>query len=165
MESDTSDWYDMLDIKSSLLDQFDDNNIIELELRDQRNKYLLSHRYNISDLESNLLDQFDDNSIVEFELRDQRSKHPLQWQLVSDNNPKPFKFDEIGEVIKASLGFQPKLWQIKSSLDIKQGLHAVIKAGIRSDKSLLFQVLPFIIRNAIVLVIMPTLALIENKCL
>lgn len=38
----------------------------------------------------------------------------------------------------------------------------VIMAGIESDQSLLFQALPLIIKNAIVLMIMPTLALIED---
>lgn len=56
MESNIPDWYDMLDIESSLLDQFNNNNIIELELSDQRNKHSLSHYYNMSNLESNLLD-------------------------------------------------------------------------------------------------------------
>ncbi len=60
------------------------------------------------DIESNLFDQFNNDSIVKLALRDQKSKHPLQWQLASDNNSKPFDFDKIGEVIKASLGFRPK---------------------------------------------------------
>ncbi len=162
MESDTPDWYDTLDIHSSLLDQFDNDNIIELRLRDQINKDLLPHRHNMSDIESNLLDQLDDNSIVELELRDQRNKHPSQWQLASDNNPKPSGFDEIGEVIEVSLGFLPKPWQIKGFFNIKQGLDVVIMAGTGSDKRLLFQALPLIIKNAIVLVIMPILALMED---
>ena len=66
--------------------------------------------------------------------------------------------------IEALLGFWPKPWQIKGLLDIKQKLNAVIMASTRSGKSLLFEALPFIIRNAIVLVIMPILALIENQC-
>ncbi len=40
----------------------------------------------------------------------------------------------------------------------------VIMASTGSGKSLLFQVLPFIIKNAIVLVIMPILSLIEDQC-
>ncbi len=83
-------------------DQFDNNNIIKLGLRDQINKDPLPHWYNMSDIESNLLDQFDDDSIVELELRDQKSKHPSQWQLASDNDPKPSGFDEIGEVIECN---------------------------------------------------------------
>lgn len=34
IESDIPDWYDMLDIHSSLLDQFNNNNIIKFGLRD-----------------------------------------------------------------------------------------------------------------------------------
>ncbi len=164
MESDIPDRYDTLDIYSSLLDQFDNDNIIELRLGDQINKDPLPHQHNMSDIESNLLDQLDDDSIVELELRDQRNKHPSQWQLASDNDPKPSGFDEIGEVIKASLGFRPKPWQIKGLFDIKQGLDMVIMAGTGSGKSLLFQALPLIIKNAIVLVIMPTLALMKDQC-
>ncbi len=37
-------------------------------------------------------------------------------------------------------------------------------ASTGSGKSLLFQALPLIIKNAIVLMIMPTLALIEDQC-
>lgn len=36
-------------------------------------------------------------------------------------------------------------------------------AGTRSDKSLLFQALPLIIKGGIVLVVMPTLALMEDQ--
>ena len=36
MESNTLEWYKMLDQELSLINQFDDNNIIELELRDQK---------------------------------------------------------------------------------------------------------------------------------
>lgn len=39
----------------------------------------------------------------------------------------------------------------------------VIIAGIRSSKSLLFQILPLIIKNTIVLIIMSTLALMEDQ--
>lgn len=95
IEFDIPDWFNLFDIESSLLDHFDNNSIIEHKLRDQ-------------DIESNLLDQIDDNSIIKLELRDQGSKHPLQWQLASVNDLKPSGFDEIGEVIKASLGFQSK---------------------------------------------------------
>lgn len=38
MESDIPDRYNTLDIDSSLLDQFDNDNIIELGLKDQINK-------------------------------------------------------------------------------------------------------------------------------
>lgn len=78
MESDIPDWYNILDIDLSLLDQFDNNNIIELELKDQINKNPLPYWDYISDIELNLLDQFDDNSIVELKLRDQKSKYPLK---------------------------------------------------------------------------------------
>ena len=39
----------------------------------------------------------------------------------------------------------------------------VIIAGIRSSKSVLFQVLFFIMKNTIILMIIPTLALIEDQ--
>lgn len=65
MKSDISDRYDTLNMDLSFLDQFDNDNIIELELRDQ------------SGIRSKLLDQFDNNIIVKLELMDKRSKHPL----------------------------------------------------------------------------------------
>ncbi len=162
MESNTPDWYNTLDIDSSLLDQFDDDNIIELRLRDQINENPLLYWHNMSNIELNLFDQFNDDSIIEHESKDQRSKHLWQWQLASDNDLKPSGFDKIVEVIKASLGFWPKPWQIKDLFNIKQGRDTVIMAGIRSGKSLLFQAPPLIMRNAILLVIMPILALMED---
>lgn len=48
MKSDISDQYETLDIDLSLLDPFDNNNIIELGLRDQINKYPLPQWQNIS---------------------------------------------------------------------------------------------------------------------
>ncbi len=56
MEPDIPDRYNTLDIYLSLLDEFDNDNIIELGLKDQINKDLLPYRYNMSDIESNLLD-------------------------------------------------------------------------------------------------------------
>lgn len=86
----------------------------------------------------------------------------MKYQLTFDNNSKLSKFDEIGEIIKASLRFQPKPWQIKRFFNIKQGLNTVIMTGTRSSKSLLFQTMSFIIKNLIVLLIIPTLTLIED---
>ena len=54
-KSDTSNRYDTLNINSSLFDQFDNNNIIELGLTDQINKDILSHWHNMAYIESNLL--------------------------------------------------------------------------------------------------------------
>ncbi len=48
-------------------------------------------------------------------------------------------------------------------LDIKKGRDMVIIAGTGSGKSLLFQALPLIIKDAIVLVVMPTLALMNDQ--
>lgn len=56
IESDTLDQYNTLNIHSSLLDQFDNDNIIKLGLRNQINKEPLLHWHNMSDKDSNLLD-------------------------------------------------------------------------------------------------------------
>ncbi len=48
-------------------------------------------------------------------------------------------------------------------LDIKKGRDMVIIAGTRSGKSLLFQALLLIIKGAIVRVVMPTLALMNDQ--
>lgn len=66
-------------------------------------------------------------------------------------------------MIKAALGFWPNLWQINGLLDIKNGRNIVILAKTRLGKSLLFQVLSIIKINAIVLVIIPILALIKDQ--
>lgn len=89
-------------------------------------------------MESNFLNQFDNNNIVELKFRDQGSKQPLYWQLISNNSPNFSSFNEIKEVIKALLGFQPKPLQIKSLIYIKQGLDIIIIADIGSGKNLLF---------------------------
>lgn len=62
----------------------------------------------------------------------------MQWQLSSNNKPNLFWFEEFKKVIKALLGFQPKPWQIKGLLNIKQKLDIVIMTDIRFDKSLVF---------------------------
>lgn len=47
MEFDTQDWYDIFNIDLSLLDQFNNNNVIKLELKNQINKNSLLYWYNI----------------------------------------------------------------------------------------------------------------------
>lgn len=66
-------------------------------------------------------------------------------------------------MIEIALGFQPNTWQILGLLDMKNEPDIVILAGIRSGKSFLFQTLFIIKKNVIVLVIMPTLALMEYQ--
>lgn len=98
MKSDTLHWYDLHNIELSLLDQFDNDNIIELELCNQFG------------IKLNLLDQFNNNGIVKLEFQDKSSKYPSEWQIASNNDPKLSGFNEIGEVIEVSLGFQAKPW-------------------------------------------------------
>lgn len=67
------------------------------------------------------------------------------------------------EIIEASLDFQPDRWQIRGLLDVKQGRDTVVMADIRLGKGLLFQALPFITKDAIVLAVILTLALMEDQ--
>lgn len=48
-------------------------------------------------------------------------------------------------------------------MDVKQGRDTVVMASTGLDKSLLFQALPLITKDAIVLVVIPTLALMEDQ--
>ena len=59
----------------------------------------------------------------------------------------------------------PKLWQVSvMSNIIYKKKDVVVSVGTGSGKSLLYQLLPFIKKNAIVLVILSTIALIADQC-
>ena len=92
----------------------------------------------MSAIEEDLLDQFNDDNVVELELGGKNNKTIPQWQLVSLNDLMPTGFKEVEEIIEASLGFRPDLWQIRGFLDIKQGWDTVVMAGTGLGKSLLF---------------------------
>ena len=117
----------------------------------------------MSAIEEDLLDQFDGDNVIELELGGKNNKTIPQWQLASLNNLMPTGFKEVKEIIEALLGFWPDPWQIQGLLDIKQGRDTVVMAGTGLGKSLVFQILPLITKDAIVLVVMPTLALMEDQ--
>lgn len=108
----------MLAMEQILLDQFDNNSIIKLELANK---------------------QVDDNnnSIIKHK-RDSTNGIISQGQFVSDNNFLFARFGEAKKVIKALLGFCPNLWQIKDMFNIKKGQDMVIIVGTKSGKNLLF---------------------------
>ncbi len=76
----------MLAIEQILLDQFNDNSIIELELANKQG-------------------DDDNNSIIEYET-DSANGTILQWQLVSDNDPFSARFAKAKEVVETSLRFR-----------------------------------------------------------
>lgn len=140
--------------KRDLLDQFNNDSVVGLELDSD---------VDVSDSTSILVlpaPSLADRTI------EKKSNSTLQWELAtlkSLNNPPSPNFDEVQRVIEAALGFRPNPWQINGLLDVKNGCDTVVLAGTGSGKSLLFQALLLIKKNAIVLVVMPTLALMENQ--
>lgn len=97
---------------------------------------------------------------------DEKSTSTLKWELATPRSKKNILlpgFREAKSMIEIALGFQPNTWQILGLLDMKNKPDIVILAGIRSGKSFLFQTLFIIKKNVIVLVIMPTLALMEYQ--
>lgn len=64
--------------------------------------------------------------------------------------------------VKNTFGFQPYKWQAAVILDILKGVDVAVHAGTSSGKSLPFQAIPTVKIGAIVLVVSPTVALIED---
>ena len=63
-------------------------------------------------------------------------------------------------MIKEKVGIMLKPWQVSAMIDlIHNKKDIVISAGIRSDKSLLYQCISFIKYGAIVLIVLPTITL------
>lgn len=69
MKSDISNEYNIFYINLSLLDQFDKNNIIKLELKDQIYEKLLLYSKYKSDFYLNSFDQYNNDSIIKLKLR------------------------------------------------------------------------------------------------
>ncbi len=65
--------------------------------------------------------------------------------------------------VKNTFGFQPYRWQVAVILDILNGFDVAVHAGISSGKSLPFQAISRVKIGAIILVVSPTVALIEDQ--
>lgn len=65
--------------------------------------------------------------------------------------------------VKNTFSFQPYKWQATVSLDILKGVNVTVHAGISLEKILPFQTIPSVKIGAIVLVVSPTMALMEDQ--
>ncbi len=65
--------------------------------------------------------------------------------------------------VKNTFGFQPYRWQVAVILDILNGFDIAVHAGTSSRKSLPFQAIPRVKIRAIVLVVSPTVTLMEDQ--
>lgn len=71
----------------------------------------------------------------------------------------------IRRTVKERTKFMPKPWQVSVMSDIVyENKDVVVSAGTGSGKSLPYQLLPLIKKDAIVLVISPTIALVADQC-
>lgn len=97
---------------------------------------------------------------------DEENMSNSKWKLATLENVKNLYlpgFEEKWRVIEEALVFWPNPWQINGLLNVKNGRDTMVLAGIEFSKSLLIQALPIINKNTIVLVIIPTLTLMENQ--
>ena len=70
----------------------------------------------------------------------------------------------VRRIIREKTGIVPKSWQISVMLDVVYTRKdVVVSAGTGSGKSLPYQLIPFIKEDAIVLVILPTIALMYDQ--
>lgn len=74
-------------------------------------------------------------------------------------------FNVICQKTNSKLGFQPHRWQVGAISEILNGADMVVNAGTGFGKSLCFQALPIMRMGAIVLVITPTIALMEDQAI
>ena len=72
-------------------------------------------------------------------------------------------FDMVCRKVKNTFGFQPYKWQAAVILDILKRVDVAVHAGISSGKSLPFQAIPIVKLGAIVLLVSPTIALMEDQ--
>ena len=139
----------------------------------------LADNFVLSNEDRNLLDRFETNSIYEFNLSSQKPSprqslltlcHNMQpnaiskWDIpkVKQFNTKTSDFDIIRHKIKNTFGFQPYKWKAAVILDILNRFDVTVQAATSLGKSLLFQATFRIKIGAIILVISPTMALIED---
>lgn len=65
--------------------------------------------------------------------------------------------------VKNTFGFQPYKWQAAIILDILKGVDVAVYASTSSGKSFPFQAIPTVKIGTIVLMMSPTVTLIENQ--
>lgn len=81
----------------------------------------------------------------------------------SNIDTPPQRIENFCQKIEDKLGFRSYRWQVNVISDVFHGADIVVIAGTRSGKSLCFQAIPLVKYGAIVLVILPTIALMENQ--
>ena len=88
-----------------------------------------------------------------------------KWHQVDTKGTKTTTpgFDRIRRKVKDKFGIQPYRWQTSVVLDILDGSDVALSAGTSAGKSLPYQAIPVIRPHAIVLVVSPTIALMEDQ--
>ena len=134
----------------------------------------------LSNEKRNLVDRFERDSIFEFNLisqeplprqsslsscHDTQTNAALKWDIsnIKHVGTRTPGFDMVRRKVKNTFGFQPYKWQAVVILDILKGVDVVVHVGTSSGKSLPFQAIPTVKIGAIVLVVSPTVALIEDQ--
>lgn len=71
---------------------------------------------------------------------------------------------DFRHIVNRRFGIQAKSWQIAAMKNIlKDRIDVVVSAGTSQGKSLTFQALPIVAKKSIVLVICPTLSLMDDQ--
>lgn len=97
--------------------------------------------------------------------RDKVADSIQKWNKVDTKGTKTKTpgFNRIRRKVKDKFGLQPYRWQTAIILDILSGFDVVLSAGTSAGKSLPYQAIPVINPDAIVLVVSPTIALMEDQ--
>jgi superfamily II DNA helicase RecQ len=73
-------------------------------------------------------------------------------------------YEELANGLQSAFGVAPKPWQLSAIYDV--AVHkkdVIVVAGTGSGKSLVFQAIPKAIEGGIILVISPTIALMDDQ--
>ena len=74
------------------------------------------------------------------------------------------RYRRVVETVRSRFGFEVKRYQAAVVADILDKKHDVfVIAGTGSGKSLIYQVLPFLVKQPIILVVCPTLSLMGDQ--
>ena len=96
---------------------------------------------------------------------DHRAKPPAQlfMEVDPDNSLPSARMDALGPKISDRFGVQLRPWQAHAIDSLLSGNDVVVTAGTGSGKSLVFQSLALAQPDAVVLVVAPLNALMENQ--
>ena len=74
------------------------------------------------------------------------------------------RFQRIKQLVQSTFGFNVKKFQAGAIADILEACRDVfIIAGMGSGKSIIFQMLPILLKDKIILVVCPTLSLMSDQ--